>query len=147
MKNSYCLSVLILLLLPVFLLAQAPKEKDKTAVLAILKAQEAAWNRGDLEGFMNGYLESEELMFIGSKGITYGWKSTLERYQKSYPDRQTMGTLTFEILEMKALGKKNMLVVGKWHLGRKDIDDAEGHFTLTWGKTKSGWKILADHSS
>lgn len=147
MKN-YFLFFLILLFVSIGnMWAQAPKEKDKAAVMKILKTQEAAWNSGDLEGFMDGYVESEALMFVGSKGITYGWQPTLDRYKKGYPDQKTMGKLTFTILEMNALGKKHMLVVGKWHLGREEMEDAEGHFTLTWGKTKAGWKILADHSS
>ena len=96
---------------------------------------------------MQGYLPSEQLVFIGSRGLTYGWQKTLSHYKKSYPDRETMGRLTFTILEMKALGPEYMLVLGKWHLARDAKEDMQGHFSLTWQKIKGHWLIIADHSS
>ena len=125
---------------------QPPKQKDKDAILATMKAQEIAWNKGDLERFMIGYWEDENLKFIGKNGVTYGWNATLERYKKSYPDRDAMGTLTFDILHVDALGKKEMMVVGKWHLQRKE-DAPQGHFSLIWKKINKEWVIIADHSS
>ena len=126
--------------------SQTPKEKDKEAILAIMAAQEACWNKGDLQCFMKGYWESDELKFIGKSGITYGWDATLERYKKSYPDKAAMGKLTFDILHVDAIGKKQMLVVGKWHLQRAE-DAPNGHFSLTWKKIDKEWVIIADHSS
>ena len=120
---------------------------DVVQVKTILATQVDAWNRGDLEGFMQGYLPSEELVFIGSKGLTYGWKQTLANYHSSYPDRETMGKLTFTLLELKPLGAEHMLVIGKWHLARQTKDDAAGHFSLTWQKREGKWFIIADHSS
>lgn len=130
-----------------WLAAQTGPARDVEAVRQILANQVDAWNRGDLEAFMKGYLPSEKLMFIGSRGLTYGWKQTLANYQKSYPDRAAMGQLTFDILEMKPLGDAHMLVIGKWHLARDLEEDAEGHFSLTWQKINGTWLIIADHSS
>ena len=130
-----------------WLVGQEAGAQDLDSVKGILKAQVEAWNRGDLEGFMKGYLPSEKLMFIGSRGLTYGWKQTLANYKKSYPDLATMGKLTFTILEMKPLGDSHMLVIGKWHLARDQKEDAEGHFSLTWQKIDGHWFIIADHSS
>lgn len=128
------------------LFAQAPKEKDKAAILAIMDRQEKCWNNGDLECFMNGYWESEDLKFIGKNGITYGWQATLDRYRKGYPDKAAMGKLTFTILHTDAISKKSVMVVGKWHLQRAD-DAPEGHFSLIWRKIDGEWVIVADHSS
>jgi len=125
---------------------QSPKSKDKDAILSIMQAQEDAWNSGDLKGFMKGYWESDDLKFIGKNGITYGWDGTLKRYQKSYPSRDAMGTLSFDILHVDAIGKKEMMVVGKWHLQRKE-DAPQGHFSLIWKKINKEWVIIADHSS
>lgn len=127
--------------------AQTDVKVDLNLVKDILKAQETAWNQGNLEGFMQGYLPSEKLVFIGSRGLTYGWETTLSNYQKSYPDQATMGHLTFTIKEMKPLGSEHMLVIGKWHLARPEKGDASGHFTLTWQKIDGQWFIIADHSS
>lgn len=108
--------------------------------------QEAAWSRGDLEGFMAGYWQSDSLRFIGSKGVSYGWKTTLSNYKKSYPDRESMGELTFTVISIEMLSKRSAFVVGKWHLTRK-IGDLSGHYTLLWKKIGGKWYIVTDHSS
>lgn len=126
--------------------AQEPSPKDKARVLAIMERQEADWNKGDLEEFMNGYWESESLKFIGKLGITYGYDATLAHYKKSYPDRAAMGKLSFDILHVDKVSKKAIMVTGKWHLQRAE-DAPQGHFTLIWKKIKGDWVIVADHSS
>lgn len=122
------------------------QSKDEVAVLKVLAAQQAAWNKGDIKGFMQGYWQSDSLMFIGKSGITYGWQKTLENYKKSYPDTAAMGKLDFEFIETKRLSAIYYFVVGKWHLARS-IGDIGGHFTLLLRKIKGGWVIVKDHSS
>jgi uncharacterized protein (TIGR02246 family) len=148
-RQTVLLVLALLLLLPAPFFAQKLPAKDQQAILDILSRQQAAWNAGNLEAFMKGYWESDSLMFIGSRGLTYGWQATLSNYQRSYPDRASMGKLKFDILKVKKLGKKSALVVGKWQLQRdaKDKEDLSGHFSLTWRKLKGGWVIVADHSS
>jgi ketosteroid isomerase-like protein len=112
----------------------------------IMKNQETCWNQGDLECFMIGYWESDSLMFISKDQVYYGYQSTLERYQKTYPDVSAMGQLTFEFISMRPLSATYFHVVGKYHL-KRDMDDLEGHFTLLWRKINGEWVIIADHSS
>jgi ketosteroid isomerase-like protein len=119
---------------------------DHQAIRQIMAAQETAWSRGDLEGFMDGYWKSDSLRFIGSSGLTYGWQKTLENYQKSYPGKDAMGTLTFTILSVEKISKKSAYVVGKWHLARKS-GDLSGYYTLLWKKIKGTWVIVSDHSN
>ena len=81
-----------------FITNSSPLNNSKNEeILKIMKQQEDCWNEGDLECFMKGYWKSDSLKFIGKKGITYGWGNTLERYRKNYPDKESMGTLKFEI--------------------------------------------------
>ncbi len=108
--------------------------------------QEVAWNNGNLEAFMQGYWRSDSLCFIGSRGLTYGWAQTRANYQKGYPNRDAMGTLTFDILKVELLSKKSAFVIGKWHLARKS-GDVGGHYSLLWKKINGKWVIVADHSS
>ncbi len=122
------------------------KPVDARAILAVLSAQQSAWNQGDIEAFMNGYWESDSLMFSGKTGIVYGYENTLKRYKAGYPDRRAMGQLTFTILHMVAHGKTSAQVVGRWHLDRED-GDLEGYFTLLWRKIDGEWVIVADHTS
>lgn len=122
------------------------QSKDEKKILAILDAQVTAWNQGDLDKFMVGYVESDSLMFIGKGGITYGYNATSARYKKTYAGADKMGTLHFDILHMKRLGRKHYLVVGKWSL-KRTAGDVGGHYTLTFEKQKGKWVVIADHSS
>ena len=119
---------------------------DHQAIRHVMAEQEAAWSRGDLEGFMAGYWKSDSLRFIGSSGLTYGWQQTLDNYKKGYPDRDAMGKLTFTILSVEKLSKRSAFVVGKWYLARK-VGDLNGYYTLLWRKIKGHWVIVVDHSN
>lgn len=120
--------------------------KAEGEIRSIMDRQEKAWNTGELEDFMDGYWESDSLMFIGKSGVNRGWQTTLDNYKRSYPDKAAMGTLTFNILTVEVLNRKSAFVVGKWHLAR-EAGDLEGHYTLLWKKMKGEWVIVADHSS
>ncbi len=124
----------------------AAQTKAVILIKEIMARQEAAWNRGDLESFMDGYWRSDSLRFIGSKGLTYGWKQTLENYKKGYPSAEAMGTLKFTIISVEPLSKRSAFVIGKWYLTRA-IGDLSGHYTLLWKKIKGRWVIVTDHSS
>lgn len=119
---------------------------QEAEIRTLLQKQTEAWNRGDLEGFMEGYWKNDSLMFIGKSGITYGWQQTLDNYKKGYPDKTAMGHLTFTLIEMKSLSKKYFSVVGKWHL-KRTIGDIGGHYTLLMKKIKGKWVVVSDHSS
>lgn len=77
------------------------QSQDETIIRSEIEKQRLAWNRGDIEGFMNGYWQSDSLMFIGKSGVTYGWKNTLGNYKRGYPDTAAMGKLDFNILRLK----------------------------------------------
>lgn len=112
----------------------------------ILKEQTISWNAGNLHDFMSGYWKSNSLMFVGKRGITYGWQQALDNYIKGYPDTAAMGKLNFELLEVKRLSVLYYFVIGKWHLTRS-IGNLDGIFTLLFKKIKNKWVIIADHSS
>jgi len=122
------------------------QNQDTKAINAILDNQISAWNKGNLDAFMVGYLNSDSLVFIGKSGPTYGYKNTLLNYKKNYPDTSRMGKLNFDIVSIQALNTSHYFVIGKWHLTRT-VGDLKGVFTLVFRKTKDGWKIIADHSS
>ena len=119
---------------------------DEKNIKNIMATQNEAWNRGDVDAFMIGYWESDSLMFIGSSGITYGYKNTLANYKKRYPDAAAMGKLTFTLIQVQRMASKFFHVIGKWQLIRS-IGDVGGHFTLVFKKIKGRWVIISDHSS
>ena len=130
-----------------FSVAYAQTDDDKKQIFNILDRQTKAWNQGKVVDFMNGYWESDSLMYIGKSGVTYGYNATLERYKKNYPDKSTMGTLKFDIIKVNFISKDACFVVGKWHLTRPEKGDVGGHYTLLWRKMNGNWVIVSDHSS
>lgn len=112
----------------------------------LMDEQAAAWNHGDVEGFMDAYWRSDSLLFVGSSGITRGWDATLERYRSRYPDRAAMGTLQFTTLGERMLSKDCAWTLGKWELMR-DSDTLGGYFTLVWKNMDGRWYIISDHTS
>jgi ketosteroid isomerase-like protein len=122
------------------------QDPEVTRIKALMDAQLKAWNAGNLAGFMDTYWKSDSLLFIGKKGLTYGWQATLDNYRKSYPGKEGMGTLSFQLLEFKQLAADAYFVIGKWNLERS-IGDLSGHFSILLRKIGGEWKIVADHSS
>ena len=145
-KFSKALQVTLLL---IFCLSTftASSQTNVEEIKSIMNRQVNAWNESNLEAFMKGYWESDQLMFIGSKGLTYGWSKTLENYKKGYPDKEAMGKLSFAYKEFVPLGEMFMLVIGQWRIERSDSEELQGHFSLTWEKKEGEWVIIADHSS
>jgi hypothetical protein len=123
------------------------QNKHEKAILGILDNQIKYWNEGNIEQFMVGYWASDSLLFIGSKGLTKGYQNTLNNYKKGYPDKSAMGTLKFDVLKLKPMGKNHYFVVGRWHLTRPEKGDVGGHFSLIFEKINNEWFIVADHSS
>jgi uncharacterized protein (TIGR02246 family) len=121
-------------------------QRDRAAIEAVLMAQQKAWNEGNVDAFLEGYWHSEELTFSGAQGISQGFNAVHERYQKSYPDRQTMGTLDFSGLETRLLSPDAALVLGHWHLTREK-GDIGGVFSLVFQRFPEGWRIIHDHTS
>jgi beta-aspartyl-peptidase (threonine type) len=118
------------------------------AVEHVLRMQQEAWNRHDLEAFMAGYWNSEELTFFSGGKETHGWQATIDRYRVTYasPGRE-MGKLEFSDLRVKMLGEEAAFVRGSWHLTMSDGKTPHGLFTLVFRKFPDGWKIVHDHTS
>jgi hypothetical protein len=119
---------------------------DSLAIVKILYEQQEDWNRGDIDAFMQGYLKSDQLVFSGSSGPIYGWEATRNRYKKTYSDRQKMGKLKFDILNIIGLSSTVIQLQGKFYLSRI-IGDTQGYFTLNWIKVNNEWFIISDHTS
>ena len=120
----------------------------EAAIRKVLDDQTAAWNRGDVRTFLQGYEDSPDTTFVGAK-ITKGHAAVLQRYIASYPTKAKMGTLRFSDIEIRMLDATYATVVGRFHLDRtKEAGgEANGIFTLLFRNTPQGWKIIQDHTS
>ena len=126
------------------------KEQDRVRIVAqirsILSAQQDAWNRGDIDGFMNGYARSRSTIFVSEDAVRRGWETVRARYKKKYSDRAKMGLLTFSDLEITPVSVDAAVVLGRWKLKRTK-DRPHGRFTLIFRKSADGWRIVHDHTS
>lgn len=112
----------------------------------VMTDQVAAWNRGDIEGFMDGYWKSDEMRFVSGNSVSKGWQAALDRYKRTYDTKEKMGFLTFSDSVVTVLNENNAYVFGRWTLKRAG-DEPTGLFTLVFRRTDDGWKIIHDHTS
>ncbi len=147
-------TLLLTLLLPAVSYATAaetPKEaseKSEAAIEHVLRTQQDAWNRHDLDAFMAGYWNSPNLTFFSGAKQTTGWQATLDCYHATYASPgHEMGTLDFNALRIEMLGPDAAFARGAWHLTMPDGKTPHGLFTLVFRKFPEGWKIIHDHTS
>ncbi len=118
----------------------------QTQITNVIKSQEAAWNRGDLDAYMQGYWQDEKMRFVTNSRFRFGWHDTLALYKKHYPDAEALGKLRFTIHDIQVLSEKAAMVVGRWELDRTK-DNPKGVFTLLVENKQGSWVITHDHTS
>jgi hypothetical protein len=144
MKQFLFFSILILLIsCKTTSISNNSDIENKKEIRLVMQMQENAWNQGDIEKFMTGYWKNEKLKFVGSRGISYGWETTLSNYKKSYPNVEIMGKLHFEIDLIERLSDDTYYLIGRYSLQRKN-DEPSGYFNLIWRKINGKWKIITD---
>ena len=130
--------------------APAGEKQDRVNAVAqirsVLRAQQDAWNRGDIDAFMNGYARSRSTIFVSEDTVRRGWETVRARYRKKYSDRAKMGLLTFSDLEITTLSSDAAVALGRWKLKRAQ-DQPHGRFTLIFRRLPEGWRIVHDHTS
>ena len=155
-QTKFCFWLLVSLTFGLFLFSehsladeselQIKEGQIKKSIQRVFEIQNAAWNKGDIETFMEYYWKSDKLTFSAGGKTTRGWNETLARYKKSYATKEQMGQLTFSKPEITVLGDSAALALGKWHLKRK-MGDRQGNFSVVFQKIRGRWVIIHDHSS
>ena len=134
---------LLVQLLPAASLTDGRAKGDITRVL---KAQAQAWNRGDIDGYMQGYARAATTQFVSGDTVTRGWETVRDRYKAKYDSREKMGVLSFTDIKVTELSADSAMAVGRWRLKRKN-DQPHGRFTLLFRRLPEGWRIVHDHTS
>jgi ketosteroid isomerase-like protein len=145
-------------LLPILFLAASSEARaqdeggvygnDAKAIERVMRTQQEAWNRHDLEGFMAGYWRSPQLTFFSEAKEQDGWDATIQRYLAKYTSPgHEMGKLEFSGLRVEVLSQDSAFVRGSWKLMMSDGKTPHGLFTLVFRKFPEGWKIVHDHTS
>jgi ketosteroid isomerase-like protein len=151
-----CLILVLAVVMQLFLIAPVSLAQydwsvsgnDGKAIERVLRKQQEAWNRHDLEGFMAGYWNSSQLTFFSGGKENDGWQATMERYLATYASPgHEMGQLDFSNLRIEVLGQQGAFVRGTWKLILNNGKTPHGLFTLIFRKFPDGWKIVHDHTS
>ncbi len=138
--------VLIVLLNSIITYTQDFRESDSLSILSVLENQKKAWNNNDIDKFMQGYLNSEKLIFVNKNGPIYGWDFVRDRYKTEYSSKYLMGDLDFEIYDLFLITNRSAILIGKFNLVRDD-EELTGFFSLIFKKIKGDWYIVSDHTS
>jgi uncharacterized protein (TIGR02246 family) len=130
------------------LVCAAPEQASTSVaeIKSVLTAQQDAWNRGDIDAFMNGYARSATTVFVSQDEVSRGWETVRDRYRVKYSDRTKMGILTFSEIEVTMVSPDAAVVLGRWRLKRTS-DEPHGRFTLIFKRLSEGWRIVHDHTS
>ena len=152
MEERIAKPLLIALMSSVFLLISTSQSHAGNDVASdiehVLRTQQEAWNRHDLDAFMDGYWKSADLSFFSGAKESKGWQATMDRYHATYQSAgKEMGKLEFSELRIETLGPESAFVRGIWQLTMSDGKTPHGRFTLIFHKFPDGWKIIHDHTS
>ena len=137
------------LLLALACRAPTVDETSTDPLLAVVRAQEAAWNAGSVAAFMEaGYWQSDELTFLSGSEWSRGYDNVLSRYSARYAEGgNEMGHLSFTDLEAQRYAADLGLVRGRWKLEFSSDQAQSGLFTLVLRRLPEGWRIVHDHTS
>jgi uncharacterized protein (TIGR02246 family) len=144
---AHAIAISCCILTATFVGAAPQKPSNAVAeIQSVLRAQQDAWNRGDIDEFMNGYARSASTVFVSDDEVRRGWETVRNRYRQKYSDRTKMGTLAFSDIEVTMLSPDAAVVLGGWTL-KRSTDEPHGRFTLILKRLPEGWRIVHDHTS
>jgi len=147
LQTRLTLSIICNVLMAAVACAEPEQPPNSVAeIQSVLTAQQDAWNRGDIDAFMNGYARSASTVFVSEDEVRRGWETVRDRYHMRYSDRAKMGTLSFSEIEVTMLSPDAAVVLGRWKL-KREIDEPHGRFTLIFKRLPAGWRIVHDHTS
>jgi uncharacterized protein (TIGR02246 family) len=112
----------------------------------LFEAGNAAWNRGDIDGYLADYWHSEKVRWVSEGKVSYGFDATAAAYKARFNTPGNMGTLEVANLEVQLLGESDALAFGEWIQTARGVR-RHGVFTVHLKKMDGKWCIVSDHSS
>jgi uncharacterized protein (TIGR02246 family) len=119
---------------------------DHQHIRMLFEVSCAAWNRGDIDGYLAGYWHSDKVRWVSEGTVRYGFEAIATAYKSRFDTPDKMGTLEVANLEIQNLSGRDALVFGTW---TQTIGAARRHgvFTVHTKKIDGRWLIVSDHSS
>jgi ketosteroid isomerase-like protein len=126
--------------------APARPKSDRDAILGVIAKMEAAWNRGDFRGYMEGF-KRPDVIFVSGGRYQQGWQGTLDHYIRDYggsPERR--GKLHFYDMKVDRLAADAAMLIGRYRLERPGRV-THGINTRLFRKIRGRWLITMNHVS
>jgi uncharacterized protein (TIGR02246 family) len=126
--------------------AAVDAEAEKQAILAVIGRMEAAWNRGDFRGYMEGFA-NPDVIFVSRGQFQKDWQGTLDHYIRDYgTSPETRGTLHFFDIRIEMLGPDAAQLISRYQLDRPQHPQ-DGINTRLMRKRDGKWVIALNHVS
>jgi uncharacterized protein (TIGR02246 family) len=140
-----CVAILVLVLTAACQ-PQVDEEAEKQAILAVIARMEAAWNRGDFRGYMEGFA-NPDVIFVSRGQFQKDWQGTLDHYIRDYgSSEQTRGKLHFFDIRIEMLGPDAAQLISRYRLDRPEHPQ-DGINTRLMRKRGGKWVIALNHVS
>jgi uncharacterized protein (TIGR02246 family) len=120
-------------------------ESARQGVLALLAHGAAAWNRGDLAGFMSDY--APDASFVTPRAVVHGRSAIEARYAPRFAPGAVRDSLFFQDVEVDLLAPDALGAIAYYVLQRGDSVVARGPTSLVMRRVGGRWFITHDHSS
>lgn len=127
--------------------SKAENEAIKQGVTEALDKSVTCWNKGDLDCFLDAYVQDQKTLFITDTTFLYGWEAFYEHYKKKYGnDKPGMGHLEIKVTGIEPLDSKHAFLYGRWYL-KNNKGEFKGVTSLLFLKVGKKWQIMVDHSN
>jgi hypothetical protein len=119
---------------------------DEEQIYAVILNQLRYWNAHDIEHYMDCFWKSSDLLVVIDGEQIMGWAELLATYQRGFPNRQEMGTITLQRVKIQRLSSDFFLALS-WFTIRIRDRDSYSTDTLIFRKLPEGWRVISDHAS
>ncbi len=119
---------------------------EEAAILTVIRQMEAAWNRGDFRGYMQGFA-NPDVIFVSRGKFQNDWQGTLDHYVRDYGGPDSMpGTLAFSNIRIEMLSNDAAQLISNYRLDRPG-NPQTGINTRLMRKRDGKWVIALNHVS
>jgi hypothetical protein len=123
-------------------------KSDALQVYEVLLRMVDRWNAHDVDGHLEAYWKSPQLLVVVDAEQFNGWQQLHDSYVNGYPNRESMGYFSPARIQIKLLKSDLALVLSWWSISLPNSrQKVVGNTTMNLQKFADGWKIVAAHSS
>jgi uncharacterized protein (TIGR02246 family) len=105
-----------------------------------------AWNRHDLDAYLDGFLHSDDIVLVVDGETIRGWDLLSKAFHSGYPNKDEMGTVFFDRVQVQMLAPDLGFVL-VWYSIAFPKKKQFGTDTIIVKKVAEGWREMISHTS